>query len=152
MKTTTAAVAIGAAMLIAGCGASAAPARPTAAHTAQAAPAAPALPANPVTVVQATGAAPDAGEQYGHSGVEDDQVAHGMFPGGEEVWVFTYATAALRAYWVAHPALPPQDGETDILGPAISLIFVDAASAADPGGPSPQQIAARVHGTVLAGR
>lgn len=67
------------------------------------------------------------------------------------MFVFTYDTAAHRAYWVAHPAEAPQDGETDILGPDISLIIVDAASLTSAGGPSPRQIAARVHGTLLPG-
>ena len=77
-------------------------------------------------------------------------MAHGTFPGGEEVWVFTYDTPGHRSYWIAHPATGPQDGETDILGPDVSLITVDAASLTAAGGPTPAQIAARVHGTVLA--
>ncbi len=107
------------------------------------------VPANPVTVLRLTGATPDKGEVYGTQGVENDQVAHGMFPGGENVWVFTYDTEAHRTYWVAHPMSGPQDGETDILGPSISLIIVDAASPASAGGPTAQQIAAKVGGTVI---
>ena len=94
---------------LAGCGSST-PAQPTATHSAISSPAAAPLPANPVAVVREIGATPDAGERYGHAGVEDDQVGHGTFPGGEEVWVFTYGTSAQRAYWVAHPSSPPQDG------------------------------------------
>ena len=107
-------------------------------------------PANPVTVLLETGATPDLGEVYGHAGLENDQVAHGTFPGGEQVWVFTYDTAAHRSYWITHPVSGPQDGETDILGPDVSLIIVDAASLTAAGGPVPGLIAARVHGTVLA--
>ena len=53
-------------------------------------------------------------------------------------------------YWIAHPVSGRQDGETDILGPDVSLIIVDAASLTAAGGPAPAQIAALVHGTVLA--
>ena len=131
--------------ILAGCAAS---------GTTQAAPATPAAtaahPANPVTVLRETGATPDPGEVYGHAGAENDQVAHGTFSGGEEVWVFTYDSAGHRSYWIAHPVSGPQDGETDILGPDVSLIIVDAASLTAAGGPAPAQIAARVHGTVLA--
>ena len=136
---------------LAACGGNAAqPASQSATASSQPAPASSVpLPANPVTVLRQTGATPDPGEKHGHAGLENDQLAHGVFPGGEEVTVFTYDTAADRAYWAAHPVLPPQDGETDILGPDISLIIVNAASLTSAGGPSPQQIAAWVQGTVL---
>lgn len=108
-----------------------------------------AVPANPVTVLRMTGATPDPGEKYGTMGVENDQVAHGTFPGGEQVWVFTYDTPEHRAYWVAHPMSGPSDGETGILGPMNSLITVDAVSLTSAGGPTAQQIAVRVGGTVI---
>jgi hypothetical protein len=108
-----------------------------------------AVPANPVPVLRLTGATPSAGEKYGNPGLENDQVAYGTFPGGEQVFVFTYDTAEHRSYWVAHPSGDPQAGESLILGPHLSLITVISASPANPGGPSAQLIAVRVGGTVI---
>jgi len=143
MRTARWTTALAAGLLAAGCGTAATgSARPPAPVTLPAV-----QPANPVPVLRLTGAAPDKGEVYGHAGLENDQVAHGTFPGGEEVFVFTYATAALRAYWLAHPVLPPQDGEYHILGPQISLITVDTMGSH--GDPTPQQVAVQVGGTLL---
>jgi hypothetical protein len=105
--------------------------------------------ANPVPILRLTGCPVPAGEKNGTIGVDADRTADCTFPGtfGEEVWVFTYPTAAYRDNRLAHPLAPPQDYEYTIKGPGASLIIVDRT----PGftGPSPQQIAARVDGAVL---
>lgn len=106
-------------------------------------------PANPVTVVRLTGCPVPAGEVNGTVGLDADRVANCTFPGtfGEEVFVFTYPSVAYRDNRLAHPLAPPQDYESVIKGPDASLILVDRS----PGltGPTPQQIATRVGGTLL---
>lgn len=102
------------------------------------------VPANPVPVLKLTGATPDPGESQGHLGVVGDRVASGTFPSGEQVFVDTYATqAALNAAMAGHV---PQDGETSLRGPGLSLLDVDCI----PGGciPSAAVIATRIGGKV----
>lgn len=115
-------------------------------------------PANPVTVLRMTGATVSAGEVNGNVGLGGDRVASGTFPGGEDVYVFTYATqAALTSALAAHV---PQDGETAVRGPGLSLLDIDATSSAnvDSGGNvsvnysytvSPAVVAQRIKGKVI---
>jgi hypothetical protein len=88
-----------------------------------------------------------ASERQGHLGLDSDRVANCDFPGGESVSVFTYASAAYRDDRLAHPLLPPSDGSYTIRGPQASIVDVDTTGGT---GPSPQQVAARVHGTLIA--
>ena len=69
-----------------------------------------------------------------------------MFPGGEQVFVFTYASESYRDNRLAHSLTPLSDGDYTIKGPGASIIDMDTTGGS---GPSPQQIAARVHGTLL---
>lgn len=100
---------------------------------------------NPVPILKLTGCPVPATEKYGHIGLDSDRVADCTFPGGEAVTVFTYVSTAYRDDRLAHPLLPPQDGDYAIRGPGASIIDVDTTGGT---GPSPQQIAARVHGTL----
>ena len=86
-------------------------------------PAATAKPANPVPVLRKTGVPVPASEVNGTVGIVGDRVGHGTFPGGEEVWVFTYATPADMAAAIQEHT--PSDGETGIQGPGLTLIDVD---------------------------
>ena len=111
----------------------------------------PASVANPVPVLRLTGVPVPASEVNGTIGVDADRVATASFPGasGERVWVYTYPSAAYRDYRLAHRLSPPSDGDTAIRGPGASIVIVDTMNGTMTSGPSPQQIAARVHGTVL---
>jgi hypothetical protein len=104
--------------------------------------------ANPVPILKMTGVPVPAGVVNGTIGIDANRVAGASFPGpsGETVWVFTYPSAAYRDYRLAHPLTPPSDGQYKIRGPGASIVTVDRS----PGftGPTPQQIAARVHGTL----
>lgn len=157
-RTRIAALAI-TALALAGCGGTAATTGASApAPAAASAPQAgnqpggfpPASVANPVPILRLTGVPIPASEVNGTIGVDADRVATASFPGasGETVWVFTYPSVAYRDYRLAHRLSPPSDGETAIRGPGASIVIVDANGTMT-SGPSPQQIAARVHGTVL---
>ena len=157
MKRITAAVFVAVTAVVAGCGSSS--------GTISTKPATPvAVQYNPVAILKLAGAIPDPGETYGRVGMDDNQIADGQFTPGqrsdlvmgnaEYLTVFTYRTTAERDYHVAHPVLAPQDDEALVTGPHASLIIVTGASGVAWGspaehGPSPQQIAARVRGTVV---
>ncbi len=163
MRKTVIAAAVAAALALAGCGGSAAsgggasPAVPSATSAPQQAGSEPggfgtwSAIANPVPVLRMTGVPVPASEVNGTIGVDDDRGANASFPGlyGETIWVFTYPSAAYRDYRLAHPLTPPSDGDTEISGPSASIIIVDTSNGTMTSGPSPQQIAARVHGTLL---
>ena len=100
-------------------------------------------PANPVPILRKTGVPVPVPEINGTVGCCGDRVANGTFPGGEDIWVFTYDTAAdMQAAIKEHI---PSDGETGIQGPGLTLITVDAS---DNGGYEvhPSVIARRVGG------
>jgi len=156
MMRMRAAAAVLAVLALAGCGGSASAAHGTAPAAAQQADSQPggfppAAVANPVPVLRMTGVPVPAGEVNGTPGLDADRVASASFPGpfGETVWVFTYPSAAYRDYRLARPLTPPADGVTAIRGPGASVILVDTSGMPDATGPSPQQVAARVHGTVV---
>ena len=163
MRKTVIAAAVAAALALAGCGGSAAsgggasPAAPPAATAPQQAGSeaggfgtSPAI-ANPVPILKLTGCPVPASVVNGTIGVDSDRGADCTFPGtfGETVWVFTYPSAAYRDYRLAHPLAPPSDGDYKIRGPGASIVIVSTSDMPDVTGPSPRQIAARVHGTLL---
>jgi len=163
MRKTVIAAAVAAALALAGCGGAAAsgggasPAAPSAASAPQQAGSEPggfgtsSAIANPVPVLRLTGVPVPAGEVNGTIGIDADRGADASFPGlhGETIWVFTYPSAAYRDYRLAHPLTPPSDGDYKIRGPAASIIIVDTMNGTMTSGPSPQQVAARVRGTLL---
>jgi hypothetical protein len=102
--------------------------------------------ANPVPILRMTGVPVRAGEVNGTIGADSNRGADGTFTGGETVWVFTYPSRAYRDNRLAHPMLPPQDGEAYIRGPGASIIIVDWSGGP---GPSPQEIARRIGGQVV---
>lgn len=105
--------------------------------------------ANPVTILKQTGVTPDPGTVYGDHDAFGDRMTSGSFPGGESVTVYTSYT---QADFQAEQARPPVDDSHGVvvIPGKLAVIVVDAGGQPSGwGGPTPAQIASRVHGTAL---
>lgn len=121
--------------------------------TAAAPPAVPVSPsttstaANPVTILKQTGATVPAGTVYGDHDLYGDRDASGTFPGGESVTVYTSPDEQAFLAEEGRPQVDDSHGVVTIPS-KLAVIAVDAGGMSGWGGPTPAQIATRVHGLV----